>query len=159
MKWTLLHLRLITLVAVGANGAAAAADTPKGERTTLPPAGQASLIPTHSAFSYEMTGTGRSASPAGMFDQTSFRCVGVSYAYDGKAGGTAVCEVLDRDGHKYLSHFEIRDGKAVRQQVTGTGKYEGMVVATTVQPLGPFPVVKPGTFQNCNRQSGTYKMK
>jgi hypothetical protein len=67
--------------------------------------------------------------------------------------------VLDRDGHKYLSHFEIRDGKAVRQQVTGTGKYEGMVVATTVQPLGPFPVVKPGTFQNCNRQSGTYKMK
>lgn len=115
--------------------------------------------PTHSAFSYEMMGTGRSTPPGGMFDQTSFRCVGVNHSFDGKVGGTAVCEVMDKDGHKYLSYFSLQDGKSVRQQVTGTGKYEGMVVATTVAPLGPFPTIKPGTFQNCNRQSGTYKLK
>lgn len=29
----------------------------------------------------------------------------------------------------------------------------------TTAPAGPFPTIKPGTFQNCNRQTGTYKMK
>jgi hypothetical protein len=34
-----------------------------------------------------------------------------------------------------------------------------MVRTTAVQLMGPFPVIKPGTFQNCNRQTGTYKLK
>jgi hypothetical protein len=25
--------------------------------------------------------------------------------------------------------------------------------------LGPFPVIKAGTFQDCNHQTGTYKLK
>ena len=43
--------------------------------------------------------------------------------------------------------------------VVGTGKYEGMVASGTVRPLGPFPVIKAGTFQDCNHQSGTYELK
>ena len=31
--------------------------------------------------------------------------------------------------------------------------------AGTVQPLGPFPAIKAGTFQDCNHQTGTYKLK
>ena len=38
-------------------------------------------------------------------------------------------------------------------------KYEGMKPTGTVHPLGPFPVVKAGTFQDCNHQTGTYKLK
>ncbi len=34
-----------------------------------------------------------------------------------------------------------------------------MKVTGTVHPLGPFPVVKAGTFQDCNHQTGTYKLK
>ena len=36
---------------------------------------------------------------------------------------------------------------------------EGMKASGTVHPLGPFPVVKAGTFQDCNHQTGTYKLK
>ena len=50
-------------------------------------------------------------------------------------------------------------GKTSRETVAGTGKFEGITSTIDVVPLGPFPVVKPGTFQNCNRQSGTYRMK
>ena len=46
-----------------------------------------------------------------------------------------------------------------RENITGTGKFEGMVATGTVKPLGPFPVVKAGTFQDCNHQTGTYKLK
>lgn len=114
---------------------------------------------THSAFSYEMTGTTRSNPPGGMFDKTAFRCVGMNYSFDGKVAGTAVCEAMDKDGDKSLTHFAVEGMKATRTQVSGTGKYEGMVSSGTTEPLGPFPAIKPGTFQNCNRQTGTYKMK
>jgi hypothetical protein len=32
-----------------------------------------------------------------------------------------------------------------------------MVTTGTVELLGPFPVIKDGTFQNCNHQTGTYQ--
>ena len=44
-------------------------------------------------------------------------------------------------------------------RAAGTGKYEGLVRTASVQTLGPFPAIKPGTFQNCNRQTETYKLK
>jgi hypothetical protein len=79
---------------------------------------------------------------------------------DGKNTGSTVCEAIDADGDKRLSYFSVgSDGKVTRENVVGTGKFEGMVASGTVQPLGPFPVIKAGTFQDCNHQVGTYKLK
>lgn len=115
---------------------------------------------THTAASYEMTGVVRSTVPGGMFDKHTFRCVGMNASLDGKTTGSTVCEAVDADGDKRLSYFSLgSDGKVTRENVVGTGKFEGMVASGTVQPLGPFPVIKPGTFQDCNHQSGTYKLK
>jgi hypothetical protein len=115
---------------------------------------------THTASSYEMTGSNRSNPPGGMFDKTTFRCVGMNASLDGKNTGSTVCEATDGDGDKRLAYFSLgSDGKVTRENITGTGKYEGMVASGTVQPLGPFPVVKAETFQDCNHQSGTYKLR
>jgi hypothetical protein len=115
---------------------------------------------THTASSYEFTGTTRSNPPGGMFDKHTFRCVGMNASLDEKKTLTAVCEAIDVDGDKRLTYFSLgSDGKELRENITGTGKYEGMVASGTVQPLGPFPVVKAGTTQNCNHQTGTYKLK
>ncbi|MGY3528522.1 MULTISPECIES: hypothetical protein [Bradyrhizobium] len=115
---------------------------------------------THTAASYEMTGEIRSTTPGGMFDKHTFRCVGMNASLDGKNTGSTVCEAVDADGDKRLSYFTLgSDGKITRENVVGTGKYEGMVASGTVQPLGPFPVIKAGTFQDCNHQIGTYKLK
>ena len=115
---------------------------------------------THTGSSFELTGTIRSNLPGGMFDKSTFRCVGMNASLDGKITASTVCEAIDVDGDKRLTSFSTGDGKVTRTFVLGTGKYEGMVNTTgTVEPLGPFPAIKAGTFQDCNHQTGTYKLK
>ena len=114
----------------------------------------------HVARSTEQIGTTMSNPPGGLFDNNSFRCVGMSSLIDGKAGGTTVCESVDPDGDKRLSRFSIAsDGSRTRELLAGTGKYAGMTMTTDYKLLGPFPDVKPGVTQQCNHQTGTYKMK
>ena len=113
----------------------------------------------HTASSFEMTGTTRSNPPGGMFDKSTFRCVGINASLDGKVTASNVCETIDVDGDKRLSYFSTGDGKTTRTNLAGTGKYEGMVMVGTVEPLGSFPVIKDGMFQSCNHQTGTYKLK
>jgi hypothetical protein len=81
-------------------------------------------------------------------------------SFDGKNTGYTLCEAIDVDGDKYLSTLSTGDGKSTRTIVGGTGKYEGMVATqSSYENLGPFPAIKDGTSQACNRQTGTYKLK
>ncbi len=111
-------------------------------------------------MSYDFTGTTMSNPPGGLFDKNTFHCVGLNTSINGKFGGGNICESVDPDGDKRLTRFFVGpDGTVTRDFVAGTGKYEGMVVTTKITPVGGFPVVKAGTFQDCNRQVGTYKLK
>ena len=113
----------------------------------------------HVAFTYEMTGTTRAAQAGGYGDKNAFRCIGINKAFKGVVSGTAICEAVDKDGDKTLSMYEIDGSGASRTHLEGTGKYEGLVmVSDRTKSLGPFPSVKQGTFQNCNHQTGTYKL-
>ena len=113
----------------------------------------------YTALSYEMTGSTRSNPPGGLFDQNSFRCVGSNASLNGRRSSILTCETVDPDGDKRLIYFSVQGDQVIRENVTGTGKYEGMVASGTVKMLPPFPTVKPGTFQACNHQTGTYKLK
>lgn len=155
----------ISLAAATCAGSAIAADLPKEGKYDFTAcwSGTSNAIAFsngYSASSYEMTGTTRSNPAGAMFDKNSFRCVGMNSQLGKRLVSSTACEAVDADGHKRLGYFWTGpDGKLIREHVTGTGKYEGMVFEGTVQPLGPFPTVKAGTFQNCNRQTGTYKLK
>jgi hypothetical protein len=72
-----------------------------------------------------------------------------------------ICEAIDADGDKRLTSYSLTaDGKVTREVVAGTGKYDGMVTSgTKFESIGPFPTIKAGTSQTCNRQTGTYKLK
>lgn len=118
-----------------------------------------SFSKTYSATIREWTGTDRSAIPGGFLDMASFRCVNLTATLDGKPSSTTFCETIDKDGDKIFSRFV---GDATRSEATtpaGTGKYEGIVRTGTAVDVGPFPVAKPGTFQRCFRNTGTYKLK
>ena len=114
---------------------------------------------THTGSSFELTGTLRSNPPGGMFDKSTFRCVGINASLDGKVTASNVCETIDVDGDKRLLSFSNVDGKITRTNVAGTGKYEGMSLTSTVEQLGPFPAIKNGTFQGWNHPTGAYKLK
>ncbi len=153
-----------TLIALAAViGTAAAAEVPKqgsfdftacwsGASTPI------ALSKTHSAFSYEITGTSRSASPGALFDNNSFHCIGVNASFDGKVRALAICESVDPEGDRWLREYSTVDGKTTTREA-GTGKYDGMLTVADVEPLGPFPAIKAGTYQHCNHQYGTYKLK
>lgn len=117
--------------------------------------------PTHYAYSYEEVGTSLSTPPGGLFDGDVVRCVGMSASFAGKRRGSSVCEGVATDGARRLTYFWYdNDGKANREAVSGSGKYEGMVTTTgTIQAVGPTPEIKTGTAQLCNHQTGTYKLK
>jgi len=115
---------------------------------------------THSGFGYEITGTTRSNPPGGIMDNMTLRCVGMNVSLGAKSMLNSLCEVIDRDGDKQLALLSLaNDGKMAREVVAGTGKFEGMQMSGTFVPLGQFPTIKPGTFQTCNHQTGTYKLK
>ena len=80
---------------------------------------------------------------------------------DGKTiAGRTACMAIDADGDKRVAIFTNENGKETRHDVMGTGKYEGMEITDpVVENLGLLPVVKEGTTQACNHQTGTYKLK
>ncbi len=95
-----------------------------------------------------------------MLDKGVFHCLGLRTVFAGRDAYNHYCELVFADGDKILAHLSPGpDGTSIRNTVTGTGKYEGLALSGTVVQLGPFAVVKPGAFQNCNQQTGAYKMK
>ena len=110
--------------------------------------------------SFEMLGENRSDAPGGMLDHSAFRCVGAHMWLGGEETLNVLCEVVDRDGDKQLAKVVMAsNGGVTRNVVAGTGKYQGMQMSGTIVASGKFPSVKPGTFQGCNHQTGTYVLK
>ena len=145
-------------------GGALAADLPKegSYDVTSCSSGVSSAIAfskTHTASSYELTGTTRSNPPGGAFDMVTYRCVGMGSSIEGRNTGMNLCEVIDKDGDKYLVRNTSEGPKSVQETLAGTGKYEGIVRTGTNESVGQFPTIKPGTFQTCSRGTGTYKLK
>jgi hypothetical protein len=114
---------------------------------------------THAAYSFEFTGTTRSNPPGNAFDMYAFRCVGMVNAIEGKSAGSVTCETADRDGDKYFTRYVGEGTKYAGAVLAGTGKFDGMAATFNSELAGPFPMIKPGTIQNCSRQTGTYKLK
>jgi len=164
-----LTIKSIALVAAVSStatlGTAGAADFPKEGKYDYTGcySGMVNVIAfskTHRGLNYEFTGSSRSNPAGGIFDKTSFHCVGSAAEFDKKYSGMVTCHEKDHDGDSLLTHFLAGDDrKWARQTIAGTGKYEGIVTNGTFELLGPFPIAKPGTFQNCSRQTGTYVLK
>ena len=116
---------------------------------------------THSIVSFDFAGAIQSVVPGGPFDKETFHCIGVEMVVNGKVTNeTNFCQATDDEGNKRLARFSNADGKTTREQVAGTGKYDGLTTTSSAtEPLGPFPTIKEGTFQKCSHQKGTYKLK
>lgn len=112
------------------------------------------------AVIYEYLGGIKSTQPNGLLDKTSLRCVGMRTALSGKRTLDNVCETTDGDGDKVLVRYSFTsDGKFTQQALSGTGKYEGIVLIAGPGDSVRFPEIKPLHFQGCARSTGTYKLK
>ena len=74
--------------------------------------------------------------------------------------GSSICEGVAKNGDKRLTRFQYdADGKLVREEVAGTGMYEGMVTTGTAKAVVPEKEIQPGVTTYCNQLTGTYKMR
>jgi hypothetical protein len=165
LKWLFATAGLAGALAVSAAVAGAAQDLPKEGRFAFRACWSGTseaiaLSKTYVAYTLNFTGESLSDKPGGLFDHNAFHCVGVAATLGDQKLGHVVCQAIDPEGDKRMDRYELgKDGNYHKQEVTGTGKYEGMITHTAVKQLGPFPTIAPGTFQGCNHQAGTYKMK
>lgn len=149
----------------GAQQAQAVGDLPKegGYDYTACWAGVNNLLEhskTDLAVIYEYLGGIKSTQPNGLLDKTSLRCVGMRTALNGTRTLDNVCEMTDADADKVLVRYSVgSDGKFTQQTLSGTGKYEGIVLIAGKGDSVRFPEIKPLHFQGCARQTGTYKLK
>jgi hypothetical protein len=114
----------------------------------------------HRAYSYNETATAVSTTPGGMFDGETVRCVGTVSVSNGKRTNLSICEGVAKNGDKRLTRFQYdADGRLVREEVAGTGMYEGMVTTGIAKAVVPEKEIGPGVTTFCNQVTGTYKMK
>jgi hypothetical protein len=158
-------IRAAILLASISAGYAIAADLPKEGNydITACPSGvinEITFSKDHRVFTVEQWGSTLSNPPGGMLDKGVFHCLGLTTSFAGKVMYSNYCELAFAGGDKILASFSPGpDGTSIRDTVAGTGKYEGLLLSGKVMQLGPYPVVNAGTFQNCNHQTGTYKLK
>jgi hypothetical protein len=112
------------------------------------------------AYSYNEAGTATSTTPGGMFDGERVRCVGTVLVSNGKRTNLSICEGVAKNGDKRLTRFQYgTDGKLIREEVAGTGIYEGMVTTGIAKEVVPTKEIQPDQTTYCNQVTGTYKMK
>lgn len=165
MKMMLGMISAATFIAATSGSLALAADLPKEGTYDYKACftrniARIAFSDTHRAYSYNEAATAVSTAPGGMFDGDSVRCVGTVFISDGKRTNLSICESVAKNGAKRLTRFQYgADGKLVREEVAGTGMYEGLVTTGTVKEVVPTTEIQPGVTTFCNQLTGTYKMK
>jgi len=92
-----MHRYVLALLIVASPFSALAGELPKegSYDFTSCNSGVANVITfskTYTGSSYELTGTNRSNPPGGLFDKSTYRCVGMNTSFDGKNTAYTLCE-------------------------------------------------------------------
>ena len=107
-----MHRYVLALLIVASPFSALAGELPKegSYDFTSCNSGVANVITfskTYTGSSYELTGTNRSNPPGGLFDKSTYRCVGMNTSFNGKDTAYTVCESIDVDGDSGFHIFRL----------------------------------------------------
>jgi hypothetical protein len=117
------------------------------------------------AGSFELTASIISNIPGGPFDGQGSHCMGTWTVLDGKYFDSGYCMTVDADGDRFLMDFKTgplpagQPATGTWTAIGGSGKYQGMVAKGNYKAIAQVVSAVPGGFQNCNRNTGTYKLK
>lgn len=112
-------------------------------------------------FVWQLDHRGVTLSPGGPFDGFTQRCIGTVANVEGKIAANGWCRNVDpKTGDWTLIDWTGSDkpGHGTFSYRQGTGKWQGITGGGTYEPVGATKPVEPGTYQNCNRAKGTFKL-
>lgn len=147
----------VALVASGAASAQQALDQVTCRAGTINVLAQADKL---IVWQLDHRGVTRSG-PGDQFDGFTQRCIGNVAGIEGKIAANGWCRNVDpKTGDWTLVTWTGSDkpGHGTWEYQHGTGKWKGVTGGGTYEPLGPTKPVEPGTYQNCVRVKGTYRL-
>ena len=110
-------------------------------------------------WTYKLDGIFMSKSDNKFLDNVSTHCEGIGIGQGAKTKVTSYCIAIDPDGDWITWGGPRKEGVIEREFREGTGKYEGLkgtikseLIANTKKQ------VKPNTFQQCRKFTGTIEM-
>lgn len=107
---------------------------------------------------YELKGIARDNLEAKSFDNMSFQCVGISKIVAGKTSGSSYCKFMDLDGDYTVGETTSSGAEGNWKFLHGTGKWNGVTGGGKMMYITKSKPIEEGTFQNCNRATGTYEL-
>jgi hypothetical protein len=113
-------------------------------------------------MNYEVDANLRSTPPGRAFDRMGSRCYGVYVNLNGQPKESGMCELTDLDGDKWYMQYQGTwdGGGGTYKAVHGTGKYDGMTLEGEYRIDSSWGnASKEVSFQGCNPNKGTYKLK
>ena len=109
-------------------------------------------------FGYELKGIVQDNLDTNVFADMTFQCVGISKIVAGKPASQATCKFMDKDGDFIVGDSTSAGPEGTWKTIHGTGKWKGITGSgTSVYFTNSKPIAN-GTFQNCNRATGTYEL-
>ena len=109
-------------------------------------------------LSYELKGICRSNIENKAFDNMSFQCMGISTISAGKPTGNGYCKFMDKDGDFTVGETTSAGPEGTWKAFYGTGKWKGITGSGKNMYITDSKPIVEGTFQNCNRATGTYEL-
>jgi hypothetical protein len=113
-------------------------------------------------MNYELDANLRSTPPGRAFDRMGSRCYGIYINLNGNPQESGICELTDLDGDKWWMdyHGTWDGGGGTYKAVHGTGKYDGITLQGEYHIDNSWGnASKEVSFQGCNPNKGTYKLK
>ena len=111
---------------------------------------------------YDLDAVLRSTPAGKAFDRMGARCLGIYSNLSGRQQEAGMCELTDLDGDKWWMDYRGNpDGKGgTYTSAYGTGKYDGMTLRGEYHIDNDWgSISKEVSFQGCNPNKGTYKLK
>ena len=111
---------------------------------------------------YELDANVFSVPQGKAFDRMGSRCYGQYFSLNGVPREQGICELTDLDGDKWWMDYRGNaDGTGgTYSAAQGTGKYEGVAIKGEYRLDNNFGQASSElSFQGCNRNKGSYKLK
>jgi hypothetical protein len=110
-------------------------------------------------YTFENKGITRSNTSDKDFDNATYHCVGIGRVVGKDVFIIGNCKFQAPDGSIHVGEFDGKNREGTWKYLYGTGRFEGIQGGGPWKAITGGKPITPGTFQGCERSTGTFSLK